>query len=300
MLALRLPLRLAARAGPSNARLATPVVASSLSASRSYRTKADGSTTPKKKEAAGTTVPKNKAGPISKTAAKEAAAKKAYKLLSPEEQAAISEQAKEAKAKEQIKLLKAKALSPPKNRQLANWAIYVRENAKDRAQGSPVTTVIKQLAEEFRNLSTREKEHLNHQVNEANAKSLREYEEWLHGHTPAEILAANNARLQLRNKLADTGNKYMPIKDDRLVKRARGSWIIFHSERFSSGDFRGIKAGDAAKDIAVEFNALSASERKKYEDLAAKDLERYAREYREIYGVEKPDWSKKTKSAPST
>ncbi|KAG9925663.1 hypothetical protein KCV02_g9656, partial [Aureobasidium melanogenum] len=245
MLVLRLPLRLAARPTPSHARVATPIVASSISATRSYRAKADGSTT----------TPKKKADPVSKQAQKEAAAKAAYKLLSPEEKSIISARRGEEKKKEEVKLLKTRTLTPPKYRQLNPWSIYVKENSKSVA--GPVSESAKVLAQQFKNMSSIEKEHLNHQVNEHNAKSLREFQEWLNNHTPAQIYEANVARARLRKLTFDTSSKYAPIKDDRLVKRPISSFLQYHNERLNSGDFRGIPAPIASKDIATEFKALT-------------------------------------------
>lgn len=251
MLVLRLPLRLAARATPSHAPVATPIVASSFSATRSYRTKANDSTTPKKKAAP-------------KKLSKEEAAKAAYKLLSPEEKTLMSvkarEAAKEAKKKEELKLLKAQALTPPKYRQVNAWSIYIKENSKS-TPGS-VGESAKILAQQFKNVSSIEREHLNHLVNEHNAKSLREFQEWLSSHTPAQILEANAARARLRRLLVDSKSKYAAIKDDRLVKRPLSSYLQYHNERLASGDFRGISTPVACKDIGREYKALTASERK--------------------------------------
>jgi hypothetical protein len=260
MLLLRLPLRFAARAAPSHACLATPIVASSLSATRSYRTKADGATIPKKTPAA-TKKPTKKA-PISKKDQKAAAAKATYKALSPEEKAAISAKAKEAKKKEDVKLLQAQALSPPKYRQLNIWSVYIKENTTAKKDMGPVSQFIKQLAGDFKDLSSREREHYNYLVNEYNAKSLREFQEWLNAHTPTQIKEANAVRTRLRKMLAVKKRKYAPIKDDRLVKRPSSSFFQYHKERFNSGDFRGVTTMDASRDIAAEYKALSASEKK--------------------------------------
>ncbi|KAI4717476.1 hypothetical protein E4T48_06284 [Aureobasidium sp. EXF-10727] len=288
MLVLRLPLRLAVRATPYNARVATPVVASSLSAARSYRTKADGTTSPKKADGATSPKKRKTAAPaLSKKAQKEAAAKAAYKLLSPEEKAEISARAKQAKQKEEAKLLKAQALEPPKYRQVNAWAFYIKDKTAAKHNG-PVTDQVKALSQDFKNLSSSEKENLDQRVIEHNAKSLREFQEWLNSHTPAQILEANNVRSRLRKLLADSKTKYWPIKDDRLVKKPTTSFIKFHNERIASGEYHGSVIAESAKRIAAEFKALSASEKKKYEDLSAKDVERYNREHLEVYGFEAP------------
>ncbi|CAD0097631.1 unnamed protein product [Aureobasidium mustum] len=281
MLVLRLPLRLAARATPSHAPVATPIVAASLSATRSYRTKADDSISPEK-----STTPKKKAASVPKKLSKEAAAKATYKLLSPEEKTIISVQAREAKKKDQIKLLKAQALTPPNYRQLNIWSVYIKENTK--TVGGPVSESSKILAQRFKDISSTEREHLNHLANQHNAKSLREFQEWLNRHTPAQIFEANAARARLRRLLVDSKLKYSAIKDERLVKRPLSSYLQYHTERLASGDFRGVSTPVASKDIAREFKALSASERKTYEDRAAKDVERYNREHLEVYGFERP------------
>ncbi|KAI4735468.1 hypothetical protein E4T50_14017 [Aureobasidium sp. EXF-12298] len=298
MLALRLPLRLAARASPSNARLATPIVASSLAATRAYSTKTDDSTTTKKaatpkkaattKKATPAKRTKKAAAPISKKAQKEAAAKAAYKLLTPEEKAEISANAKEAKKKEEIKLLKAQALAPPSYRQLNIWSVYVKEKSTAKTDIGRVSEYIKVLAQEFKNIDSREREHYNHLVNEHNAKSLREFQEWLNAHTPAQIKEANAARRRLRKQLADKKSQYAAIKDERSVKQPSSAYFQYHRERVASGDFRGVNTATASKDIAAEYKALSASEKKTYDDLSAKDVERYRKEHLEVYGYESP------------
>lgn len=266
MLALRLPLRLAARAAPSHARLASPILASSLSATREYRTKADGSADAKKttKKTTNKTAKKS-AAPISKAAQKKADAKAAYKLLTPEEKAEVSAKAKEAKKKEDIKLLKAQALTPPKYRPVNPWSVYVKENIAGKSGNGPSSGHMKTLAQDFKNISSREREHLNHLVTEHNAKSLREFQEWLNAHTPAQIKDANQARARLR-KLVPEGPKktlqFAPIKDARLLKRPSGTYLQYHMERLESGDFRNVSFTDVSKDIATEFKALSASEKK--------------------------------------
>ncbi|KAI4792278.1 hypothetical protein E4T44_12828, partial [Aureobasidium sp. EXF-8845] len=196
--------------------------------------------------------------------------------------------AKEAKKKEDVKILQAQALSPPRYRQLNIWSVYIKENTTAKKNSGPVSQFIKQLADDFKDLSSREREHYNHLVNEHNAKSLREFQEWLNAHTPTQIKEANAVRSRLRKLLAVKKSKYAPIKDDRLVKRPSSSFFQYHKERFNSGDFRGVTTMDASKDIAAEYRALSASEKKKYEDLSAKDLERYLKEHLEVYGFEKP------------
>lgn len=318
MLALRLPLRLAVRAAPSHARLASPIVASSLSAAREYRTKTDGSADTNK---ATKKTAKKSPDPISKAAQKKADAKAAYKLLSPEEKDEISAKAKEAKKKEEIKLLKAQALTPPKYRASNPWAAYIKEKTAGQSRNGPASEYMKTLAQDFKTISSRDREHLNHLVTEQNAKSLREFQEWLSTHTPAQIKDANVARARLR-KLVDPKKAYQfaPIKDARLLKKPAGTYLQYHMERLDSGDFRGVSVANASRDISTEFKALSASEKKvslefpspcfnrrtdhitsqKYEDLAAKSLEKYLKDHVELYGYESPLAAKTAGLDPST
>jgi len=52
------------------------------------------------------------------------------------------------------------------------------------------------------------------------------------------------------------------LQDYRQVKGARAAYIFFSKDRFDSGDFKGLKAPEAAKLAGREWKALSASEKK--------------------------------------
>jgi hypothetical protein len=89
--------------------------------------------------------------------------------------------------------------------------------------------------------------------------------EWVHTFTPEEIRVANRARATLRRVLKDK-QKATPahtekIPDDRHVKK-RTAFSDFVKARYDTGDFKGIKASDAAPLIAAEWKALSATEKK--------------------------------------
>ena len=80
---------------------------------------------------------------------------------------------------------------------------------------------------------------MNHLAAERNEARLAEYNAWVKSHTPEEIRLANNARKQLRRKLADKGKKAPAltrlIEDDRLPKRPISPYTIFFAERQATG-----------------------------------------------------------------
>jgi hypothetical protein len=109
--------------------------------------------------------------------------------------------------------------------------------------------------------------HYNHLANEQTAAKLAEYNAWIRSHTPEQIVAANNARSQLRIKLKGKRKAGHPahtakLIDDRHVKRPAGPYQCFFVERHLSGDLKGIAVTEAAKIIGAEWKALSAGEKK--------------------------------------
>ena len=91
------------------------------------------------------------------------------------------------------------------------------------------------------------------------AASEAEYQKWIRSHTPSEIDAANKARAQLRRQ---TAGRWSKLRDERLVKGPKTAYILFHSQRFRSGDFRGTSASESSKLLGNEWKGLSASEKK--------------------------------------
>jgi hypothetical protein len=83
-------------------------------------------------------------------------------------------------------------------------------------------------------------------------------------HTPDQIRIANNARNQLRKKLA--ARKGRPAYTEKLIddRRVRppNAYNIFFIERYATGDMKGIKVTEAAKLIASEWKVLSEAEKK--------------------------------------
>ena len=86
----------------------------------------------------------------------------------------------------------------------------------------------------------------------------------MESHTAEAIKLANSSRAQLRRKLdlKKGSRKYLPIKDERAVKRPASSFIQFGVSRHASGDFKNIALGDRSKLISQEWKALDESEKK--------------------------------------
>ncbi len=158
------------------------------------------------------------------------------------------------------------------------------------------------------------KQQYNHQANENKRANEAAYADWVSRHTPEQVRIANNARTQLRRKLANgkkskrSGHGFSPIKDDRQVKRPTNAFLKFNTERQHSGDLKNIQLTEAMRLVKKEWDALSAGEKQvrafvsinldldhtdsrlpqKYEDLAIADKQRYAREFNTIYGHPPP------------
>jgi hypothetical protein len=206
--------------------------------------------------------------------------RRAKKVLTPEEQ-----------EKETIKELKAKALAKgPSISHYRALDMLLRETmsgVKNAADGQQVFTETNAKSKDW---TPAEKEHYHHLANEATAASQKTYNDWVRSHTPDQIRIANNARAQLKVKLA---GKYKsmpaytkPIKDDRIPKHPLNPFGRFLSERWASGDMKSMSVGDAGKLIGNEWKSLSAGEKKKYEDAFNTELEAYYAEFKRTYGYE--------------
>jgi len=110
-----------------------------------------------------------------------------------------------------------------------------------------------------------------------------------------QIHLANLARqnLRRRHKAAKEAGKKVArrfpkdtesIKDERQPKRPVSGLNLFLRERNATGDMKGISIPESMKLISAEWKALSASEKKKYEDLAAADKQRYINDYQTAFG----------------
>ncbi|KZM22809.1 uncharacterized protein EKO05_0001477 [Ascochyta rabiei] len=224
-----------------------------------------------KKAAANTKAAPKKAK--KKAAPKKPATKRApKKVLTPEE-----------KEKLVIRKLRLLALKEPvSNYPVTAFNIYISEALKGTGTGA--TAALSSKAATWKNVTPAEHERYNHLAAERNESNAAAYKAWIETHTPDQIRIANNARAQLRKKLAGTlksnakPSHTRPLMDERRVLRPRSSWTFFFAERSQSSDFTGIRITDRTNLLAAEWKALDANERKKYEDKAAADKQRWTRE----------------------
>ena len=103
----------------------------------------------------------------------------------------------------------------------------------------------------------------NHLANQNKAANRAALIKWVESYTPLQIHEANVARRSLtRLRSKKGGRKFETIKDDRLVRHPINAYARFYKNRQASGDFKGLKATEAAKLAGREWRALSAAEKK--------------------------------------
>ncbi|EKG19345.1 High mobility group HMG1/HMG2 [Macrophomina phaseolina MS6] len=201
----------------------------------------------------------------------------------------------EKKKKDEISELKAIALQEPKGKPSTAFQVLVTEIMQNEVTGSKLagpeirerfTRITKEASEKYKNLSPAETERLNRIANEAAEENRKALQKWIHSYTPLEIKKANNARRLLKDKIP--GYNKAPIQDDRAVARPTSAFVRFYQDRINSGDYKNIAIAEAGKLAGQEWKALSASEKQKYQDAFESDRQRYAREYKNIYGEDAP------------
>ena len=103
----------------------------------------------------------------------------------------------------------------------------------------------------------------NHTANQNKAANVVALKEWIESHTPEQINAANNARVQLKKKLQlKNTHKYAHLQDPRIPKKPFHARLHFVQDRFATGDFKGVKVPDANSLITKEWHELPAGEKK--------------------------------------
>jgi hypothetical protein len=111
-------------------------------------------------------------------------------------------------------------------------------------------------------------QHYNHIANQNKVANESTYKKWINSHTPEEIRLANNARNLLKKHEVAKGvlkkgsHKFTSLEDPRIPKRPIQAWTQFATTRWNSGDLKGIKVGDATRQILKEWKELSPSQRK--------------------------------------
>ncbi|KAF2653909.1 hypothetical protein K491DRAFT_717649 [Lophiostoma macrostomum CBS 122681] len=242
---------------------------------------------------------KNEAAPKKKAVAKKPKKKVVAKKAKPKKKAAAKPKTgrprkvltEEEKEKQTIKELKQKALiKSPERPHYRALDILLKESmagVKSRADGQET---LKESVAKYKAFTPAEREHYNHLANEATAAQAKTYRDWVHSHTPDQIRVANNARHQLKIKLAGKRAKRpaytRPIEDDRYVKQPANAYARFLKERWASGDFKSMTVGTASKLLTDEWKALSAGEKKKYQDAFEVEHKTYVAEFKRTYGYD--------------
>ncbi|KAL9037516.1 MAG: hypothetical protein Q9214_005670 [Letrouitia sp. 1 TL-2023] len=175
------------------------------------------------------------------------------KVLTDEQKAAL----KKKKEATQLKLLKTTALEPPKGLPGTAWSVFMAESVKSNK--GPIDSRVKEASSKYKALAPAQRENYNHTANQNKASNASQYQKWILSFTPSQIYEANNARSQLRRQTTKAWHK---LHDERLVKRQKSAYNLFHSQRYDSGDFQGLKVTESAKLIGEEWNKLSTNEKK--------------------------------------
>ncbi|KAL8932948.1 MAG: hypothetical protein Q9216_006599 [Gyalolechia sp. 2 TL-2023] len=190
----------------------------------------------------------------------------------------------EQQARRDIKALKIKALTPPKQLPASAFSVLMGERAKqDRqklGQGA-IGSTAKDCSRIYKSFAPEDRERYNHIANQNKATNASRYREWIHSFTPLQINEANNARQALKRRTKAT--LWPKLKDERLVKRLKSSYNMFYTHRYNSGDFAGVKIGEAGKLIGAEWRGMTADAKKTYNQLAEEDSARYDQEVKAVY-----------------
>ncbi|OIW35164.1 hypothetical protein CONLIGDRAFT_689410 [Coniochaeta ligniaria NRRL 30616] len=197
----------------------------------------------------------------------------------------------EAKRRAEVRELKKVALlQEPKRLPDRPWLVYTSQNVKSMTKETLGDT-IRGLAVEYNSLSTSDKARLEITASENKLANDAAYRAWVESHSPVEIDAANRARQRLRRLLP--AHKKGDIKDDRLPKQPASPYAAYIASRWKSGELAGESFKDASSDSASKWKSMSAAEKKEFQDIAAADSARYAKDVksvlkREVHGSPSP------------
>ncbi|MCJ1314568.1 hypothetical protein MMC25_008250 [Agyrium rufum] len=184
----------------------------------------------------------------------------------------------EEKKKLLIKELRQTALKPPKALPIHVYPLVFKD-VIGQAQNKDMKVVAKTASQQYKELLPEQIEHYNHIIVANRAANEAARKEWLSSLPPATITAANSARLRLRRMGIHTPLQAHKLTDERHIKQPLTAYTTFCSERFSSGDFHGIKIPDASKLIGREWRELTPERKAEYEARQ--------QEAREAYVIEK-------------
>ncbi|KAF2833063.1 hypothetical protein CC86DRAFT_399713 [Ophiobolus disseminans] len=218
---------------------------------------------------------------VKKTPKKAAPKKPVRKVLTAEQK----EKAKAKQDKAKLSELRRTALREPvSHHALTAYVAYIGENTRGKGElPAAKSQKLVESSQKWKTLTPAEHEHYNHLATEKTAAKRAEYRAWVLSHTAQEIHLANNARSQLRRLLKNTTKRTHPLHtskiiDEREVKQPTNAYAAFVRARHATGDLKNIPLPEGAKLLSEEWKALSAGEKKKYEDEYVVDKARHARE----------------------
>lgn len=180
-----------------------------------------------------------------------------------------------------------KSEKSPKTLPVNRLALFVTQNYP-KGTGKP-RDKLRQLTAEFQNLSAPEMERLSAQAKANLARNQQVRKDWILSHPPEAIYLANLARSRLTQKIKP---KHVPLlQDDRLPKGTRSPFALYLKPRLST--LIGEESNTQAfKTLAQEWNALSATEKKPFEDMSAAESRKAAPLRQELRLKAKVYWEK--------
>ncbi|KAJ5135836.1 transcriptional regulator family: HMG, partial [Penicillium bovifimosum] len=196
---------------------------------------------------------------------------------------AQKEKKKDQKHKAEIAELKKTALTPPKKLPASFFSLAFAEKYSAIKDSSlDPKEAFKAVVAQAKSLSAEDEERLKTQAKANTAANAAAYESWLRSYTPLQIKEANAARRTLSRLVK---KDYRPLKDDRLVRHPASAYSYYLKEFLSASEHQGKPVNETFKDAAKAWNALTQSEKNRYNELFAEDLARYEKEHQEVYGV---------------
>ncbi|KKY32928.1 putative hmg box protein [Diaporthe ampelina] len=223
-----------------------------------------------------------------KTAKAPAKKKKAAAKPKPKPKKPVARKTKEmSPEKKQVVLrraLKKAALlgQEPKSLPATKWVVFMSAALKGKPSSGLNDTRqrIPAIAAEFKSLSPAELEPLEETAAQNKAINAGNFKTWVESHSIAEIQEANIARRRLKR---DFNIIPYPIKlvDQRLPKRpASNAYAYFVKAKSSASPHAG--GSGLTKELSQDWHALSAAEKRPYQDLAAAEFAKFQKELEKL------------------
>ncbi|KAH8754650.1 hypothetical protein F5883DRAFT_431241 [Diaporthe sp. PMI_573] len=167
----------------------------------------------------------------------------------------------------------------PKRLPDTKWMVYMSAALKGKPTSglAEVRVRMSELSIEFKTLSPAELERLEETVTQNKAANAANWKTWIEIHSIKEIQEANRARRRLKREF-DVRVFPLRLVDERLPKRPANNAYAY----FVKAKRTGVHDGLWSKETTEGWRALSAAEKKPYEDLAAAERARFAKEMEKL------------------